>query len=243
MKNLSTQGGIAMGAAMAFATLMNPNAMADIVSANWVNDTLFNCRVTHMPDLDQKRFGLPCDGSIHCVPTCASNLVMYAANHGFPNLAPGPGYWPGNGNYGLATSTILCMGNVMQTSCADGGTGGDDANAGLAQWLAGTPGCDGGLPGTNGLVLNEHYDLPGYTTNFVNIGKSLCGGRIGSISYGYYTVTGYVLNTPIVERHGGHCTTAAKVRRNGNTRELWVRNPASDEDPNDLNSQSDFCND
>src|SRR6185436_11771410 len=106
---------------------------------------------------------LDCDGSIHCVPTCATNLVMYVANHGFPSVAPGPGYWEGNSNYALATSTIDCMGVTMQTSCAGGGTGGDSANAGLADWLAGLPACDGGLPGSNAFVINEHYDLPGYT--------------------------------------------------------------------------------
>src|SRR4029453_18791488 len=58
-----------------------PPARGDITSANWVNNTLFNYRVTHMPDLDQRRagmldaFGVDCGGSIHCVPTCTTNMV------------------------------------------------------------------------------------------------------------------------------------------------------------------------
>jgi len=213
-----------------------PQARGDITSANWVNNTLFNYRVTHMPDLDQKRddlldaFGVDCNGSIHCVPTCATNMVTYAANHGFPGVTPGPGFWEGQGLYALATNTIEDMGEDMLTNCATGGTSGDNANAALIAWLASEP----------GLVVNDHLSIGNFSPTHTSIGQSLCAGRIGSVSYGRYDVIGDFKGIPLVQRNGGHCTTAVKVRRNGATRELWVRDPAGDE--GDLTMQSPFIN-
>ena len=211
-------------------------ASGDITSANWVNNTLFHYRVMHMPDLDQRRddlldaFGVDCNGSIHCVPTCATNMVMYAANHGYPSVSPGPGYWEGQANYNLATDTIENMGELMSTNCASGGTGGEGANFGLGLWLLFQP----------GLVLNDHLSLGAFSPTHASIGQSLCAGRIGSISYGRYDVVGSSNGIPQVDRDGGHCTTAAKVRRNGATRELWVRDPAADDGDNDV--QGPFVN-
>ena len=233
----SVQGPIRIVAAVCLcAYLASPPARGDITSANWVNNTLFHYRVTHMPDLDQKRhdlldaFGVDCNGTIHCVPTCATNMVAYAANHGFPSLSPGPGYWEGQGLYNLATDTIQEMGEEMLTNCASGGTGGGNANAGLADWLAGQP----------GLVLNDHLSIGNFSPTHASIGQSLCAGRIGSVSYGRYDVVGDFKGIPLVDRNGGHCTTAVKVRRNGATREMWVRDPASDEGDNTI--QSPFFN-
>jgi hypothetical protein len=227
-----------IASSIAFGTLLACAlcARADITSANWVDDEHFHYRVTHMPDLDQKRDDLPCDGVIHCVPTCASNLVAYAANHGFPTITPGPAYWEGDTNYVLGTTVIGFMGLLMETSCDSGGTNGANANAGLADWLV----------GSDYFIINDHLSVFNGTPTFTSIGQSLCAGRIGSISYGRYDVTGYLFNTPIVDRNGGHCVTAVKVRRNGSTRELWVHDPASDEDdlglPANLDSQSTFIN-
>ena len=36
--------------------------LADVVTANFVNDSLFSYRIDHMPDLDQTRAGLSGDG-------------------------------------------------------------------------------------------------------------------------------------------------------------------------------------
>ena len=56
----SVQGLIRIvAAACLFAYLGSPPARADITSANWVNNTLFHYRVTHMPDLDQKLASIP----------------------------------------------------------------------------------------------------------------------------------------------------------------------------------------
>lgn len=227
--------GTVLAASLALSLGWSP-ALGDITSANWVNSTLFNYRVMHMPDLDQRRdnlldaFGVDCNGSIHCVPTCVTNMVLYSANHGFPSVVPGPGYWEGQTNYALATSTIQSLAQDMSTSCASGGTNGANASAALTAWLA----------NVDGLVVNDHLSLNGFAPTHAGIGQSLCGGRIGSVSYGRYDVIGNLKGVPLVQRDGGHCTTAVKVRRNGATRELWVRDPAQDE--GNLNTQSPFAN-
>ena len=212
-----------------------PLASADITSATWTDNSHFHYRVLHMPDLDQQRDALDCNGAMHCVPTCASNMVAYAANHGF-DVLPGPAYWEGDSNYLLGTNTIGFMGLLMETTCEDG-TNGGDANDGLADWLV----------GSDFFIINDHLSVFNGTPTHDSIGKSLCAGRIGSISYGKYDVVGSAGNIPIVQRDGGHCTTAVKVRRNDNIRELWVRDPASDEFdlglPQNLDSQSMFFND
>jgi hypothetical protein len=219
---------------MLIMTTFAGNAAGDIVAAYYVNDTQFNYQVSHMPDFDQKRSVLPCGGTIHCVPTCASNMVAWAANHGFPGVSPGPNYWtpPQDApTYNLASNTILNMGNFMMTSCMAGGTGSGNANAGLQNWLSNTP----------ELVINDHLSIDNFAPTFINLGKSLCAGRLGSITYGFYDVLGEFKSIPIVQRNGGHCVTVSKIRRNGATRELWVRNPASDERDNTI--QSPFVND
>src|SRR5690606_9340686 len=96
-------------------------------------------RIDHMPDLDQKRSGLDGNGGYHCVPTATMNILAYAANHGFPDVDPGPKYWQAQENHEEGTVWIWGMGIVMQTSYdpgdpnADppigpsGGTGGSSA--------------------------------------------------------------------------------------------------------------------
>ena len=65
-------------------------AFGDVYTATYTDDSLFHYAIAHMPDLDQKRDGLPGDGSCYCVPTSAMNMIMYVANHGSPEVEPGP---------------------------------------------------------------------------------------------------------------------------------------------------------
>jgi len=217
-------------------------AVADVVTANYVNDQLFSYRIDHMPDIDQRRDGLAGDGGWHCVPTSAMNMVMYAANHGFGEVPPGPGSWQADENHETATIAVGFLGILMGTSydpgdpAADppigpsGGTGGSGGTAGLIAWLS----------PYDQFVVNHHATSPGYTTNFVNIAKSVIGGNLGTMSYGRYDVIGFQEGIPLVQRSGGHATTIVRAMRNGDFRQLWVRDPADVSDS--ITSQSDFRN-
>jgi hypothetical protein len=232
---------------IAAVSAINPHwddaAMADVVTANYVNDSLFNYRLDHMPDLDQKRAGLAGDGNYHCVPTSTMNLIMYAANHGFSDVQPGPGYWQAQQNYDTATGYIGTLGFYMQTSYdpgdpdakppigPSGGTGGASATAGLQWYLDFQP---------DYFVVNHHLTAPDYTTNFANVAKSVIGGNIGTISYGRYDIIGQVNGMPMVQRDGGHATTIVRCIRNAHDNEIWVRDPADSGDS--IDEQSQFTN-
>ena len=217
--------------------------LADVVTANFVNDSLFNYRLDHMPDLDQKRDGLPGDGNYYCVPTATMNLIMYAANHGFSDVQPGPAYWQAQENYVTATGYIATLGGFMQTSYdpgdpdakppigPSGGTGGDSGTAGLQWYLDFQP---------DYFVMDHHLTAPSYTTNFVNVAKSVIGGNIGTMSYGRYDIIGQVNGMPMVQRDGGHATTIIRCIRNGSDMEIWVRDPADSGDA--IDEQSQFSN-
>ena len=97
-----------------------------------------------MPDHDQRRnpasgiVGLQNNGSQYCVPTCTMNILTYLGNHGYPNLSagPGPGPWLGStpiyNNFG---TDIEALASLMNTDPM-GGTGGNNALAGVNQWIA-----------------------------------------------------------------------------------------------------------
>ena len=66
-------------------------AAGDVLVSTYTDEDNYQFQRTGIPDLDQERVGLVNLGACHCVPTCTMNLLIYAANHGFPNVAPGPG--------------------------------------------------------------------------------------------------------------------------------------------------------
>ncbi len=76
---------------------------ADVVTALWGNPNSFTYEISHMPDFDQRRMavpgipGLANNGSMFCVPTSATNVLAYIANHGFSTVPPGANNWtPGD---------------------------------------------------------------------------------------------------------------------------------------------------
>ena len=173
--------------ALAVACVLGPaeRTGADVVSANYVDDTLFNYEVRHMPDLDQRRDTLRGNGACYCVPTSAMNMAMYVANHGFPGVAPGVGYWQGQPLYGAATVSIFLLGELMGT--ADGvppppppdtpcGTGGGAGNAGFTEWMEPYP----------AFIVNDHLTDGDFSPTFLSVSKSLIGGNLGTVGRGRY---------------------------------------------------------
>jgi hypothetical protein len=200
---------------------------ADVINAAWSSSTQFIYEVNHMPDLDQRRefapgiVGLPGDGGMYCVPTSVVNLFAYAANHGFPLTAPGPGWWQLPNRYNDASEAIATLGVLMSTDPNDG-TGGNGAIFGTSIWLA-----------ANGNILTAdyHHASGSYSPTINSLGWAGVNGGIVAFCYGRYDVLGVEGNTVIVgDRNGGHCVTLANVARSGSSMVIASRDPADDPD-------------
>jgi hypothetical protein len=216
----------AVAAAAAAATLAAP-ARADVVTAAYSGSDQFIYEIIHMPDLDQRRDaggpagGLPNNGSMYCVPTSCMNMCLYAANHGFPGMIPGPGNYQSQALYGTATSSIELMGILMGTNPSSGTSGGP-AHSGLLLWVLGS-----GLGGK--LTVSHLYKSSSYTPTFTKMSQKALNGQLVSFAYGRYEIDGTYLGFPLVgDRTGGHMVTLSKAAASGSSKYLLCRDPADD---------------
>ncbi|MFO0826685.1 MAG: hypothetical protein U0572_00925 [Phycisphaerales bacterium] len=219
---------LALASSLAAAAAIPCGVSADVVSDFYYNSEIYNYKITHMPDLDQYRASLPALGSMYCVPTSAINIFAYAANHGFPNVNPGPANWQSQSNYTEANLWIWSMGAFMGTDPIEGTTGG--AGAGLDAFLETEP----------LLKRISKYRNSQYTPTVAKLTKLGCQGWAMSFLYGKYEVTGTSGDFKILSRVGGHAITLTRSYRAGDTRILRYRDPA--DDPDALSSQSTFVN-
>ncbi len=218
------------------AMLFAASAPADVFKSEYVNDDEFEFEIRHMPDLDQNRAGLGNNGKCFCVPTSTMNALIYIANHGFPQVDPGPGFWDDPGLYNLATAYIDTMGSPAfmdinwgepprDNSCGATASGGF---SGLKKWLD-----------PHGIfIVGDQASVFEYTPGFTFIAKSMINGSVGTLSYGKYQVQGDIKGIPVVRRVGGHVMTPVKFKADVNGRTLWVRDP--DDGDNDINTQTPF---
>jgi hypothetical protein len=207
---------------------------------SYANASTYSLKLTHMPDFDQRRkaapgfVGLPNDGGMHCVPTSHMNLLAYAANHGFPNLAPGPAWWQPQSLYNDAGNNILLLGILMLTN---EGTALDNAHNGMTVWLSGS-----------GLTTSAYWSTITQSPNITNIAQSVATGGIVAFCYGRYDYFGEIGGVDFIGAYtGGHCVTFSEASRSGDLISLKSRDPADDPDfdENDdsyLFSQSAFGN-
>ncbi|MFO0872426.1 MAG: hypothetical protein U0575_00455 [Phycisphaerales bacterium] len=205
-----------------------PSVSADVTDALYINGNAYSYKVVHMPDLDQRRSTLPNNGSMYCVPTAAMNIFGYAANHGFPDVNPGPANWQSQSNYVAATLWINSMASFMGTDPVDGTTGG--TNNGLDAFLATEP----------LLKRISRWRNSEYTPNAANLTSLACQGYVMSLVYGKYEQIGTHEGIPILDRVGGHAVTLTRSYRDPSQRLMRYRNPADDEAI--LNAQSPFVN-
>lgn len=228
----STAGGL-----MVLTTLLAGPALGDVITADWNHNTSFSYEITHMPDLDQRRqegagvFGLPGNGSMYCVPTSTMNMFIYAANHGFPNVLPGPGNWQSNSLYNAATINIFLLGEMMETDAREG-TGGFEWRDGAIDWL--NQNSEGAK-----FTVQLKYFSSALGPNLNSLAKSAINGHLVSLGYGRYSYIGTYEGLPRYVRSGGHIVTMSKAHRSGSDQKLWVRDPA---DSMSMTSQSTFVN-
>ncbi len=207
-------------------------ALAGAARANvfwsYTNSNNYSWRVTFMPDFDQKRdnasgiLGLPGNGSMYCVPTATLNVAAYISRHGYPFVQPGPIYFPANtAQYNTITANLQALGVLMSTDASDG-TGGNGWFNGAQAWF-------------NPILfeVQKKYASGNWSPKTYNLFLYGQMGGLTSIAYGRYTSSGNVL----LERTGGHAVTPTKVSAVGGAKELWIRNPSSDDS---LFSQSPY---
>jgi hypothetical protein len=227
----------------AWAIDADNRAHADVEGA-YSNSTTYSLKITHMPDFDQRRkaapgiVGLPWgDGGSHCVPNSTMNVFAYISNHGFPNLAPGSGWWQPQSKYNDSGDAINTLGTFMLTDI--NGTNINDAHIGAFTWLL--------FSGAN--ITVSSFVAGGNTCpTITNIAQSVASGAIVTFCYGRYLYLGEVLGTDFVDvREGGHCITFAEAIRSGSQFVIKARDPADDpdfdeDDDSYLFSQSMFSN-
>ncbi|MFD7613065.1 hypothetical protein [Streptomyces sp. NPDC059828] len=90
--------------------------------------TAWSYRACRLPDIDQRRAGLPNDGRMYCLPTSTLNAMFWLDQHGYPNLLTGD-YDPTSSaavHYDEVTAKLRRMGALAETDPATG-TGRSDA--------------------------------------------------------------------------------------------------------------------
>ncbi|MBL9147141.1 MAG: hypothetical protein JNM94_00460 [Phycisphaerae bacterium] len=223
MKSTSTAR-LAGSLAAVVAALPASTALANI-TINYASSTNYTYLVSKVPDFDQRRATLPNNGNMYCVPTSATNWMAYIANHGYPELQPGPGNWQASSKYGPATLAILFMGLQMNTS-ATGGTDLDDAVLGAQTQFLNSP------YALEFIVIGQNASNS-YFPTFDTLANHALLKRLVMPRIGWYQQAGSVLT-----RNGGHVTSMTRALRSGSNRTIGINDPASDD--GDLSSQGTF---
>ena len=199
---------------------------ADVTASDYNNSTDYYVRRVGIPDFDQKRSGLPGNGSCHCVPTSSLDLLMYAANHGFNQIIPGPTNWNVPATYNDATTIIGLMGQIMNTGSGvdpEGcGTNLTNMQNGVESWLS-----DSGA--ANKLDVAVFAASGGWspTDDFVAQLAAMPTHPLIAVCFGRYDQIGMLLGFPLLSRVNGHCVAYSAGFRSANDRWMDVRNPSN----------------
>ena len=175
----------------------------------------------NVPDLDQVRSsdegiaGLPNNGEMYCVPTAAMNWMAYIANHGYPNVEPGPGNWEVSppkytSEYNYMTFNLLAMGLSMNTDPYDGTL--DVAGPATQSWL------DSAAPGQFSIV--EAYADGSWAPRVKDAGIYSVFGGLVNINIAWYSE---IPLTGSLQWEGGHMVTL--VSAYGMLHQLSVNDP------------------
>lgn len=172
-----------------------------------------------VPDFDQVRDGLPQGGgSVHCVPTSATNWMGYIANSGFPFVmgVAGPVNWQDQARHAPVTGRVELMGNLMDVTLSSGGTNGQKGLDGLKAYLFAFGLGKFTASHTYGSIFPFHI----YTQVATNGLVSVC--------FGYHQEFNGP-SGPYYVRNGGHCVTLRGIQDfcNPASTRLHLRDPAT----------------
>lgn len=207
-------------------------------------------QIKYVPDFDQKRGvgpgipGLPNNGACHCMPTSSISWVAFLANRGYPQLGP-PGNWQLPERYNIVTAALDNLGDDMFTSPGGPdpknpgeelgcGTGGDEAQAALQDSF------DALTPGK--FCVTQYYADGAYCPRYTDLVNAMLSGGLVLLRYGHYDeFVVPVQGAPAYVRDGGHIMSLTGVTGYYQPgARVRVRNPSSDESPDDLVAQSLF---
>ncbi len=219
--------------------------------------SLLNYSICNVPDLDQRRTddafvsGLPNGGKMYCVPASSMNWMTYIANHGYPQLFPGPGNWgpesgPAQPHYNTITQALTQLGGLMNTDPSEG-TDGYGGELGIKLWLLSASSGD--------FVVSAYYASGFYAPLFTTMATAALDGALVSPHVGWYVpwtdappeVKELFLNLvgglpKGYYRNGGHVVSMVMAEKNAQLQQIGLRDPAS---PNNgaTASQSEFATD
>jgi hypothetical protein len=160
--------------------------------------------------------------------------MAYLANHGFPQVEPGPSPdWEDLSEYNRVSLAIGAMGNEMSTD-ANGGTSRIDGLHGMGRWLQ---------PQSNLFSVVLNVRLGNYCPRLADLAKVGARGGLVIVHVGYYNAGR--LGSDEWTRDGGHMMSLvgakawanADVMGNPIVYEMHVHNPSSGDSTTD---QSDF---
>lgn len=208
--NRRTIRAVASIAALAATGIASANILISITSP-----TQYNYIVHKVPDFDQRRIGLTENGDSYCVPTSALNWFAYIANHGYPNLNPGPGDWSQQSKFETVTNNLIALGVLMNTNPASG-TNLSGAVNGASAWVGASP-----YPGQFVVIGKNSDSTKSY--RFDDLAQQAMLGRLVMPRIGWYDMTNY----PVMVRDGGHLTCLTAAVRNGSSRFIGLNDPAS----------------
>ncbi|MDZ4828636.1 MAG: hypothetical protein SGJ09_00380 [Phycisphaerae bacterium] len=214
-------------------------AGADVVASSYTSATDYYVRRVGIPDFDQKRITLDGNGSCHCVPTSAMDLLTYAANHGFGDVIPGPTNWNSPATYNQATTLIDLMGIIMSTGSGvdpEGcGTNTTNQQFGVVSWIH-----DSGTEDQLDTAIFAAFGGWSPSDSVVAQVAATPSHPLIAVCYGRYDLIGSSSGLPLLKRDGGHCCAYAAGFRNANF-EHWmdVRNPSNS---SSLLTQEPFTN-
>ncbi|MDZ4829083.1 MAG: hypothetical protein SGJ09_02660 [Phycisphaerae bacterium] len=235
-------------AAVLLAGAATSLAVANVSVSQWTSATNFQHKRVGMPDMDQRRAGLPNDGNCYCAPTSFVNLAIYIANHGYPQVEPGPGNYIGYDHYADVTNLLEVLGE--EASISPGGADPDDPDCNDSEGSGGGDGecsnlgCGGSVKAVYDAYVTFDYfgaafdDLV-FTARSLDANAPVAShsafaqlafdGAVIELCYGRYEVIGFWNGIPAWKRKGGHCVTMNEIFRNGSDRTVSVRDPAQDD--------------
>jgi hypothetical protein len=230
---IATRVSVAAVVATTLASTFISTASADFTTRHWGSDTNYELRISHMPDFDQRRIGLPegsggSPGGMYCAPTSGSNLFAYIASHGY-SIDPGVADWEDPDYHHFITAFIEQMGDVMLTS-ATGGTAGPTAYPGFTAYL---------LSESTAFRVEMEMWSPWNSVSLKELARAgIDDQAISFFAYGRYKEKGVNLcGEKVVWRDGGHFMTFVGAERDGSTRTISYNDPV---DSGDSDTQSDM---
>ncbi|MCH7591993.1 MAG: hypothetical protein IH989_04325 [Planctomycetes bacterium] len=182
-------------------------------------DPTIDCKDDGDCGFDEPCFGT--GGAMYCFPTSAISWMAYLANHGYPQVDPGPASdWESMDVYNLVGDAIEQMGVLMETT-GNGGTKGEEGRLGLRDWLA---------PQFPLFSVVRHAKQETYCPRLEHLAKAGLSGQLVIAGIGYYYLSiARETGGDFWTRNGGHLMPFRRAVFEGNplVRRLGYVNPFS----------------